>query len=58
MAGAVVERTGDLPCLRAAYSRRYFKSEHRGKEWFAFNRRRPNHNVKNASPAETIVPAP
>jgi FxsC-like protein len=39
------------------YSRRYFKSEHCGKEWFAFNRRRLNHKAKNASPVETIVPA-
>ncbi|MGH3262091.1 MAG: FxsC protein, partial [Trebonia sp.] len=39
------------------YSRRYFKSEHCGKEWFAFNRRRLNHKAKSASPVETIVPA-
>ena len=32
------------------YSRRYFKSEHCGKEWFAFNRRRLNHKAKNAQP--------
>jgi FxsC-like protein len=39
------------------YSRRYFKSEHCGKEWFAFNRRRLNYQAKNASYVETIVPA-
>jgi len=39
------------------YSRRYFKSEHCGKEWFAFNRRRLNHRAKNNHPVETIVPA-
>jgi len=39
------------------YSRRYFKSEHCGKEWFAFNRRRLNHRAKNTHPVETIVPA-
>jgi FxsC-like protein len=39
------------------YSRRYFKSEHCGKEWFAFNRRRLNHRAKNARAIETIVPA-
>jgi FxsC-like protein len=39
------------------YSRRYFKSEHCGKEWFAFNRRRLNHKARNAGLVETIVPA-
>jgi FxsC-like protein len=39
------------------YSRRYFKSEHCGKEWFAFNRRRLNYKAKNAGAVETIVPA-
>ena len=39
------------------YSRRYFKSEHCGKEWFAFNRRRLNYKAKNADPVEKIVPA-
>jgi FxsC-like protein len=39
------------------YSRRYFKSEHCGKEWFAFNMRRLNHLAKSDRPVETIVPA-
>jgi FxsC-like protein len=39
------------------YDKRYFKSEHCGKEWFAFNRRRLNHKAKNVNPVETIVPA-
>jgi hypothetical protein len=39
------------------YSHRYFRSEHCGKEWFAFNRRRLNHKAKNTDPIETIVPA-
>jgi FxsC-like protein len=38
------------------YSRRYFDSEHCGKEWFAFSRRALNH-VARAGPAEAIVPA-
>jgi len=39
------------------YSRRYFKSEHCGKEWFAFNRRRLNLRAQSGIPVETIVPA-
>jgi FxsC-like protein len=39
------------------YSRRYFKSEHCGKEWFAFNMRRLNHKAKRTQPVETIIPA-
>jgi FxsC-like protein len=39
------------------YSRRYFKSEHCGKEWFAFNKRRLNYVARNGHPVETIVPA-
>lgn len=39
------------------YSRAYFKSEHCGKEWFAFNLRRLNYRAKSARPVETIVPA-
>ena len=39
------------------YSRRYFKSEHCGREWFAFNRRRLNYRARSARPIETIVPA-
>jgi FxsC-like protein len=39
------------------YSRRYFRSEQCGKEWFAFNMRRLNHKAKSARPVETIVPA-
>jgi FxsC-like protein len=40
------------------YSRRYFKSEHCGKEWFAFHRRALNHAAANgAGRVETIVPA-
>jgi FxsC-like protein len=39
------------------YSHRYFRSEHCGKEWFAFNRRRLNYKAKNANPVDTIVPA-
>lgn len=39
------------------YSKRYFKSEHCGKEWFAYNMRRINHKAKSAHPVETIVPA-
>ena len=38
------------------YSQRYFKSEHCGKEWFAFDRRRLNHQAGNARPVEAIVP--
>jgi FxsC-like protein len=39
------------------YSRRYFRSEHCGREWFAFNRRRLNQQAKGSSQVETIVPA-
>jgi FxsC-like protein len=39
------------------YSRRYFKSEHCGREWFAFNRRALNQAAKNGGRVETIVPA-
>jgi FxsC-like protein len=40
------------------YSKRYFKSEHCGKEWFAFHRRALNHAAANgAGRVETIVPA-
>jgi FxsC-like protein len=40
------------------YSRRYFKSEHCGKEWFAFHRRALNHAAANGlGHVETIVPA-
>jgi len=39
------------------YSKRYFKSEQCGKEWFAFNMRRLNHKAKSARPVETIIPA-
>ena len=40
------------------YSQRYFKSEHCGKEWFAFNRRALNHAARTKPAAvETIVPA-
>src|SRR3984885_15990586 len=37
------------------YSRRDFKSEHCGKEWFAFNRGRLKHNAKKTSPVETTL---
>jgi FxsC-like protein len=39
------------------YSRRYFDSEHCGKEWFAFSRRALNHAARGAGPAEAIIPA-
>jgi FxsC-like protein len=39
------------------YSTRYFRSEHCGKEWFAFNLRRLNYRARDARPIETIVPA-
>jgi FxsC-like protein len=39
------------------YSRRYFKSEHCGREWFAFNRRALNHAAKSIGRVETIIPA-
>jgi FxsC-like protein len=39
------------------YSRRYFKSENCGKEWFAFNMRRINQRTKIDRPVETIIPA-
>ena len=40
------------------YSKRYFKSEHCGKEWFAFHRRALNHAAANGvGRVETIVPA-
>ena len=40
------------------YSKRYFKSEHCGKEWFAFHRRALNHAAANgAGRVEAIVPA-
>jgi FxsC-like protein len=40
------------------YSKRYFKSEHCGKEWFAFHRRALNYAaVSGAGRVETIVPA-
>jgi FxsC-like protein len=38
------------------YSRRYFDSEHCGKEWFAFSRRALNHAAR-AGPTEAIIPA-
>jgi FxsC-like protein len=40
------------------YSRQYFKSEHCGKEWFAFHRRALNHAASNGvGRVEAIVPA-
>jgi FxsC-like protein len=40
------------------YSKRYFKSENCGREWFAFHRRAINHAATNgAGQVETIVPA-
>jgi FxsC-like protein len=39
------------------YSRRYFDSEHCGREWFAFSRRALNHAARGAGHAETIIPA-
>lgn len=39
------------------YSRRYFESEHCGKEWFAFNRRALNHAAKGIGRVEAIIPA-
>jgi FxsC-like protein len=39
------------------YSRRYFKSEHCGREWFAFSRRALNHAARGAGRVETIIPA-
>ena len=39
------------------YSKRYFRSEHCGKEWYAFNMRRLNHKAMTGSPVETIIPA-
>jgi FxsC-like protein len=40
------------------YSRRYFNSEHCGKEWFAFHRRALNYAAANGvGRVETIVPA-
>jgi FxsC-like protein len=39
------------------YSKRYFKSEQCGKEWFAFNMRRLNQKAKSARAVETIIPA-
>jgi FxsC-like protein len=39
------------------YSRRYFRSEHCGREWFAFNRRRLNYQANSIAQVETIVPA-
>ena len=40
------------------YSRQYFKSEHCGREWFAFHRRALNHAAANrVGRVETIVPA-
>jgi FxsC-like protein len=39
------------------YSRRYFKSEHCGREWFAFSRRALNQAAKGIGPVETIIPA-
>src|SRR6202000_3480140 len=39
------------------YSRRYFKSEHCGREWFAFNRRRLNYRSRRAMAIVTRVPA-
>jgi FxsC-like protein len=38
------------------YSRRYFGSEHCGKEWFAFSRRALNHAARTG-PSEAIIPA-
>jgi hypothetical protein len=39
------------------YSRRYFKSEHCGKEWFAFSRRAQNTTTKKDGHVEAIIPA-
>jgi FxsC-like protein len=39
------------------YSRRYFRSEHCGKEWFAFSRRMLNQKAGNVRAREAIVPA-
>jgi hypothetical protein len=39
------------------YSRRYFKSEHCGKEWSAFKRRALYHAARNDGRVEMIVPA-
>jgi FxsC-like protein len=39
------------------YSRRYFKSEYCGREWFAFTRRALNQAAKGVGRVETIVPA-
>jgi FxsC-like protein len=39
------------------YSRRYFQSEHCGKEWSAFLERIRSHPARGANRAETIIPA-
>ena len=39
------------------YSRRYFRSVHCGKEWFAFAMRRVNYKSRNGGPVDAIIPA-
>ena len=39
------------------YSRRYFRSVHCGKEWFAFAMRRVNYRSRNGGAVDAIIPA-
>jgi FxsC-like protein len=39
------------------YSKRYFRSEHCGKEWFAFAMRKVNYRSRNGNAADAIIPA-
>jgi FxsC-like protein len=39
------------------YSRRYFTSDHCGKEWYYFTSRALNHAARVTGPVETIIPA-
>jgi FxsC-like protein len=39
------------------YSKRYFASEHCGREWFYFTSRALNHAARVTGPVETIIPA-
>lgn len=39
------------------YSKRYFTSEHCGKEWYYFTSRALNHAARVTGPVETIIPA-
>src|SRR5689334_14353276 len=53
----LAEALGTCRVFVPLYSRRYFQSEHCGKEWSAFARRPRTHRGGAAGRAPTIVPA-